>query len=120
MFTGHSKDHSTTSSRTDTVSSISGPEYAPRHHSTGSGDKRFSLDGFDEKVGVEDPKDMVDDSPGTLPDSVYDAQMSWWRAAVRRMLIRSLKHESRFLGYIQVCYCLTLMKLTLIVHVRAR
>jgi hypothetical protein len=119
MFTGHSKDQSTASSRTDTVSSISGPEYSPGHHATASGDKKFSLDGFDEKDGVEDNKDMLDDSPGTLPDSVYDVQMSWWRAAVRRMLVRSLKHESRVLGYIQVCYSLTLTKSTLIVHGRA-
>jgi len=107
MFTGHSQDQSTISSRTDTVSSISSPsepEYRAGHSASGDQNKRFSLDGLDEKLGHEDTKEMLDESPGTLPDSVYDAQMSWWRAAVRRMLIRSLKHESRILGYIQVCY----------------
>ncbi|KAG8851831.1 hypothetical protein FRB91_007354 [Serendipita sp. 411] len=69
-----------------------------------SNDRKFSLDGYDEKGVVEDDlegEELLDESPGTLPDSVYDLQMSWWRAAVRRMLIKSLVHESRILGAIQ-------------------
>lgn len=43
--------------------------------------------------------------PGTLPDMIYNAQMSWWRSSVRRVLVRALKHESRILGQFQVCLC---------------
>ncbi|CCA73083.1 related to YSR3-dihydrosphingosine-1-phosphate phosphatase [Serendipita indica DSM 11827] len=69
-----------------------------------SGEQRFSLDDFEEHTEMEDLReheDTGDDSPGTLPDAVYNAQLSWWRSATRRALKRSLKHESRILGKIQ-------------------
>jgi len=41
-------------------------------------------------------------SPGVLPDEVYDSTMSWWRAGLRRSLVRSLRTESRWLAIMQV------------------
>ena len=70
-----------------------------------SSERRFSLDDFEEHTETEDAGECegIDDvSPGTLPDAVYNAQLSWWRSATRRALKRSLKHESRILGKIQV------------------
>jgi hypothetical protein len=113
MMTDHRKQSSTTStSRSHTVSSISIPsepespdaKSQPLRRSY-SGEKRFSLDGYGDQTDVDDveePENDGDESPGTLPDSVYDAQMAGWRSAVRRTLKRSLKHESRILGAIQV------------------
>lgn len=40
--------------------------------------------------------------PGLLRDAVYDSQMSWWRAAVRRVLVRNLAKESEWIGAMQV------------------
>lgn len=111
MLSAHSKDESTSSSLTQSVSSISSPSEkdssvypTPKLRHSSSTDKKFSLDGFDEKRSFEEANETLDESPGTLPDSVYEAQMSWWRAATRRMLIKSLKYESRILGQIQVCW----------------
>jgi hypothetical protein len=41
--------------------------------------------------------------PGTLPDEVYDMSMAWWRAGIRRALVRNLRSESRWLADMQVC-----------------
>jgi len=70
-----------------------------------SSEKKFSLDGYDGHIELEDVRDSdnaLTDSPGTLPDAVYYAQMPRWRAVVRRQLIKSLKYESKVLGAIQV------------------
>lgn len=113
MITSHSENTSTLPSRSQTVSSISDrsdPERViasdsrplRKSHST---DKKFSLDGYSEKVeleGAQESDDPLGDSPGTLPDAVYYAQMPRWRALVRRQLIKSLKYESKALGTIQV------------------
>lgn len=40
--------------------------------------------------------------PGLLRDDVYDSQMSWWRAGVRRVLVRNLEKESEWIGAMQV------------------
>ncbi|KAG9020885.1 hypothetical protein FS837_007782, partial [Tulasnella sp. UAMH 9824] len=39
--------------------------------------------------------------PGLLRDAVYDSQMSWWRAGVRRVLVRNLAKESEWIGAMQ-------------------
>lgn len=46
--------------------------------------------------------DTVDDAPGTLPDEYYDSAMAPWRAAIRRRLVKNLKHESKWIGAMQV------------------
>ncbi|CAE6368756.1 unnamed protein product [Rhizoctonia solani] len=45
--------------------------------------------------------DSLDDAPGTLPDEYYDAAMAPWRAAIRRRLVKNLKHESEWIGRMQ-------------------
>ncbi|KAG9054832.1 hypothetical protein FS842_004011 [Serendipita sp. 407] len=88
----------------NTSRNFDGQQDAKSLRKSRSNDRKFSLDGYDEKGVVEDDlenEELLDESPGTLPDSVYDLQMSWWRAAVRRMLMKSLVHESRILGAIQ-------------------
>ena len=46
--------------------------------------------------------DTADDAPGTLPDEYYNAAMAPWRAAIRRRLVKNLKHESEWIGAMQV------------------
>jgi hypothetical protein len=43
-----------------------------------------------------------DASPGVLPEDVYDTAMSWWRAGIRRFLVKNLKKESAWIGAMQV------------------
>lgn len=59
-------------------------------------------------VDLQGPGEMLLDAPGVLPDNVYKRQMSWWRAAIRNILLKSLVHESRILGAIQVRYSCSL------------
>lgn len=40
--------------------------------------------------------------PGLRDDDVYDAQMSWWRAGLRRIMLKNLKTESDWIGALQV------------------
>jgi len=40
--------------------------------------------------------------PGRLATDVYDATLPWWRAAIRRKLLKSVKWESRVLARMQV------------------
>lgn len=104
--TGHNKSE-TTSSDGLSFSTPSGPFTPPNEMDDPSRNtkKKFSLDGYDQQAelnAVAQKDEILMDSPGTLPDSVYDTQMAWWRASVRRILVRSLKHESRILGAFQV------------------
>ncbi|ELU39990.1 hypothetical protein AG1IA_05973 [Rhizoctonia solani AG-1 IA] len=46
--------------------------------------------------------DSLEDAPGTLPDEYYDAAMAPWRSAIRRRLVKNLKHESEWIGRMQV------------------
>lgn len=41
-------------------------------------------------------------SVGVLSESVYDASLVWWRAAMRKWIMRSLKSESAWIARIQV------------------
>ncbi|GAB1527927.1 dihydrosphingosine 1-phosphate phosphatase [Rhizoctonia solani] len=45
--------------------------------------------------------DSLEDAPGTLPDEYYDAAMAPWRSAIRRRLVKNLKHESEWIGRMQ-------------------
>ncbi|EIN09036.1 hypothetical protein PUNSTDRAFT_87143 [Punctularia strigosozonata HHB-11173 SS5] len=40
-------------------------------------------------------------SPGYLPDDVYEQTMGWWRAAIRRRLVRSVEWESKVIASMQ-------------------
>ena len=113
MIIAHSTLTSSLPSRSQTVSSISEPLEAETGvtqnnrplRKSHSSEKKFSLDGYNGHIELEDVQDSDDaltDSPGTLPDAVYYAQMPRWRAVVRRQLIKSLKYESKVLGAVQV------------------
>ena len=41
-------------------------------------------------------------SPGIQPKDVYDTSLSWWRAAIRRRLVASVRYESRVIARMQV------------------
>ena len=39
---------------------------------------------------------------GRLPDDIYDRAMPWWRAAIRRRLVKTVGWESKVLANMQV------------------
>jgi hypothetical protein len=39
---------------------------------------------------------------GTLPEEIYDGTLNWWRSGIRRVLLKSLRAESRWIGHLQV------------------
>lgn len=41
-------------------------------------------------------------TPGLRSQDVYDATLSWWRAAVRTRLLKNIEWESKILGRMQV------------------
>jgi hypothetical protein len=43
-------------------------------------------------------------SPGIQPKNVYDTNLSWWRAAIRRRLVTSVRWESKVIARMQVSY----------------
>ena len=43
-------------------------------------------------------------SPGMQPKDLYDTSLSWWRAAIRRRLVASVRWESRVIARMQVSY----------------
>lgn len=43
-------------------------------------------------------------SPGIQHKDVYDTSLSWWRAAIRRRLVASVRWESRVIARLQVSY----------------
>lgn len=43
--------------------------------------------------------------PGTAPEHVYEANMAWWRFAIRRKLVANLEHESRWIAAMQASSC---------------
>lgn len=54
--------------------------------------------------GTASEKDVFVESliPGQLPMDVYEATLPWWRAAVRRVLVKSVLWESEILAKVQV------------------
>ncbi|KAF8580179.1 hypothetical protein K439DRAFT_1357631 [Ramaria rubella] len=44
---------------------------------------------------------VLEASPGVLPDEAYDLALVWWRASIRRLLMKGLKTESRWLAAMQ-------------------
>ena len=42
--------------------------------------------------------------PGLQPKDVYDSSLSWWRAAIRRRLVASVRWESGVIARMQVSY----------------
>ena len=52
-----------------------------------------------------DSKPLVDwVSPGIQPKDVYETSLSWWRVAIRRRLVESVRRESRVIARMQVSY----------------
>jgi hypothetical protein len=41
-------------------------------------------------------------SPGYLPDDVYEQTMGWWRASIRRGIVKTVEWESNVIASMQV------------------
>lgn len=70
-----------------------------------SSDVGHNLDGYDQTSAlIAQQRDGYSSSlpPGVSTRTVDTKQLSWWRAGVRNVLMRSLVHESRILGAMQV------------------
>lgn len=65
----------------------------PQHHNNGTALFRHS---------TESGRLEKEYEAGCLPEQVYDHALSPWRAAVRRVLVASLRKESELMGRIQV------------------
>ena len=46
---------------------------------------------------------VVVGAAGRLPEEVYERTLSWWRAGIRRAILRNVEWESRVLAAMQVC-----------------
>lgn len=44
----------------------------------------------------------IDVTPGRRPMDVYDTTLPWWRAAIRRKLVKTVQWESRAIARMQV------------------
>jgi len=38
---------------------------------------------------------------GTLPPEIYDGTLNWWRSGIRRLLVKNLERESKWIGVLQ-------------------
>ena len=46
------------------------------------------------------------DTPGQLPDDVYNATLPRWRAAVRNYLVKAVARESTVISRVQASSCI--------------
>jgi hypothetical protein len=46
---------------------------------------------------------MENEPAGMLPAEIYDGTLNWWRSGIRRLLVKNLERESRWIGQLQVC-----------------
>lgn len=46
------------------------------------------------------------DTPGQLPDDIYNATLPRWRAAIRTFLVKAVARESPIIGRLQVSSCI--------------
>lgn len=51
-----------------------------------------------------DEGDVVLGGVGRLPDEVYDRTLNWWRAGIRRSLLKNIEWESKVLATMQVSF----------------
>ncbi|EAU82992.1 sphingosine-1-phosphate phosphatase [Coprinopsis cinerea okayama7 len=77
--------------------SISGPDSAP---SSRSASPAPAYD-FNDIVKTEKLNGVEDVSPGQGPTDVYDTTLPAWRAAVRRILVKTVEKESRVIARMQ-------------------
>lgn len=63
--------------------------------------RNFEIVGINGDVKEITAEMSQETSPGVLPEDVYDTALSWWRARIRRLLVRNLKRESAWLGAMQ-------------------
>ncbi|TFK39306.1 hypothetical protein BDQ12DRAFT_682538 [Crucibulum laeve] len=60
------------------------------------------LDEYDEKMTYEpSPLSWEKSTPGRLPMDVYEATLPWWRAAIRRRLVKMVALESEVIAKMQ-------------------
>ena len=57
-------------------------------------------------LGVDDDTLLLVGAAGRQPEEVYTRTMSWWRAAIRRAILRNVEWESAVLAKMQVCVVL--------------
>lgn len=62
-----------------------------------------NADYYDRKNENKSPYSVLEASiPGKLPRDVYDSTLPWWRARIRRQLLKTVKWESEVLARMQV------------------
>ena len=82
-----------------------GPAWSSYDSPEPSFDGGDNLDGYDQKTAlIAQQRDghSFSHPPGVSIRNVDTKQLSWWRAGVRNVLLKSLVHESRILGAMQV------------------
>ena len=107
----HSRDVSDTSTFVDTAPSsrASTPDSTVTLTANFRGAEAYG--NWDEKAGSgkpdgrnEEEEEMlvVVGAAGRLPEEVYERTLSWWRAGIRRAIVRNVERESRVLATMQV------------------
>ncbi|OBZ77994.1 hypothetical protein A0H81_02685 [Grifola frondosa] len=67
--------------------------------SNGTWDEKTSND---EQTGSSDEHPLLVAGAGRLPEDVYERTLVWWRAAIRRTIVKSVAWESKVLAGMQV------------------
>lgn len=64
------------------------------------------------KVNADAPvSEASRDTPGQLPDDIYNATLPRWRAAIRAQLVKTVARESILIGRLQVSSCMSDIRL---------
>ncbi|CAL1708535.1 unnamed protein product [Somion occarium] len=92
---GHSKESSATDDRSSFYT------YESRATTPGSVDVDYLSEKRDRDEMEGEDMNLVLGGVGRLSDEVYDRALSWWRAAVRRKLVKSVEWESRLIATMQ-------------------
>lgn len=88
---------------------VSSPVQYLHVENNGSGARDDYMDSDEDGYGSEDGSAYGEgalDVGEKYPTDVYDATLSWWRAAVRRKLLGAVKRESGIIAKMQVGYFL--------------
>ncbi|KAM5541821.1 hypothetical protein V8D89_004550 [Ganoderma adspersum] len=105
----HSREASDTSTFVDTAPSsrASTPDSTVTLTTNFRGPEAYS--NWDEKAGNGKPAGRNEEeeileavgAAGRLPEEVYERTLSWWRAGIRRAIVRNVERESRVLATMQ-------------------
>nr|VWP01246.1 Phosphoglucomutase [Ganoderma boninense] len=101
----HSREASDTSTFVDTAPSSRSSTPDSTLTLTGN----YAYRNWNEKIGDDKPAAapeedilLVVGAAGRLPEEVYERTLSWWRAGIRRAILRNVEWESRALATMQV------------------